>query len=151
MTSAVFRDHFPLLCGRSTLHATGVEVINNCGVDGSAKPTAPPRCSTRSTNPILSDEGYGLSRSTAIALFWQEDIASGNLNKVLNHTSTTKETKALHANKKREHQEINLTSATSKDDANNNKEGMTTQDENTVTSASMKESGNAWCIYKGRW
>ena len=100
MTSAVFRDHFPLLCGRSILHATGVEVINNRGVDGSAKPTAPPRRSTRSTNPILSDEGNGLSRSTAIALYWQEDIALGNVNEVTNHNSTTKESKALQANKK---------------------------------------------------
>ena len=143
MTSAVFQDHFPLLCDRSILHDTGVEVINNRGVDGSAKPTAPPRRSTRSTNPILSDEGNGLSRSTAIALCWQEDIALGNVYKVTNHTSTTKETKALHANKKREHQEINLTSATSKDDANNNEEGMTTRDKKISTSASMKESGNA--------
>ena len=105
---------------------------------------APPRRSTRSTNPILSDKCNGLSRLTAIVLCLQEDIALGNLNKVMNHTSTKKETKALNANKKRDHQEINLTSATSKDDANNNNEGMTTRDEKIVaTSASMKESGNS--------
>ena len=89
-----------MLCGRSILHAPVVEVINNRGVDGYAKPTASPRHNTRSTNPILSDEGNRLSRSTAIALFWQEDIALGNINKVTNHTSTTKEKETLHANKK---------------------------------------------------
>ena len=47
MTSAVFRDHFPLLCGRSIVDATGVEVINNRHVDGSSKPTASQRRSTR--------------------------------------------------------------------------------------------------------
>ena len=36
-----------------------------------------------------------------------------------------------------------MTSATSKDDANNNKEGMTTRDKKIATSASMQESGNA--------
>ena len=116
-----------MLCGRSILHATGVEVINNRGVDGSAKPMAPPRRSTWSMNPILLEEGNGLSRSTAITLCWQEDIALGNVNEVTNHTRTTKESKALHANKKREHQEINLESATSEDDTNNDEEGMTTR------------------------
>jgi hypothetical protein len=57
MESAIFRDCFPLLCGRSIYDATGVEVIDH-RVDDSAKATESHRRSTRSTNPMLS-EGTG--------------------------------------------------------------------------------------------
>jgi hypothetical protein len=78
MTSAVFRDCFPLLCGRSIVDAAGVEIVNN-GVNASTRPTLPHRRSTpRSTNPILL-EGDGLSSSTVITLCWQEDIVSGDI------------------------------------------------------------------------
>ena len=101
MESAIFRDCFPLLRGRSIVDATGVEVINNRAVDGSAKPMESHRRSTRSTNPMLSEEN-GLSRSsTAITVDNIVDIVSGNA-------------KASDAKgKKRDHQEMSSTTTTS--------------------------------------
>jgi len=54
MESAIFRDCFPLLRGRSIVDTMGVEVINNRAVDGSAKPMESHHRSTWSTNPMLS-------------------------------------------------------------------------------------------------
>jgi hypothetical protein len=82
MESAIFRDCFPLLRGRSNYDATGVELIDHRVDGGSAKATESHRRSTRSTNPMLS-EGNGQSSSTAITVdnCWRDDIVdvvSGN-------------------------------------------------------------------------
>ncbi|KAI2509096.1 MULE transposase domain [Fragilaria crotonensis] len=141
-------EHIPLtstsfsqthVTNASIVDAAGVEVINNRHVDGSSKPTASQRRSTRSTNPILSEDGIGLSSSTAIDLCWQEDIAPLPNGK-----------KALQAvGKKRDHNEISLTSAPTRQDySNNNDEGTTrrtTRRSNTkmATSGSTKERDDA--------
>ena len=67
MTSSVFRDCFPLLCGRSIVDAMGLEVINT-HMDGLTRPAAASfRRSTRSTNPTLF-VGDGVSAPTALTL-----------------------------------------------------------------------------------
>ena len=133
MTSAVFRDFFPLLCGRNIIDSTGVEVINtrvarvaasstqdctdveviNTRAAASSKPLPSHGRSTRSTNPTLS-EGLALSTSH-VNQCWREDIVNhANPNHEISLTAMTLDN-IVAANsdvgdnakgKKREHQEI---------------------------------------------
>ena len=108
MTSSLFRDCFPMLRGRSIVDAMGLEVINT-HVDALTRPAAASfRRSTRSTNPTLF-VGDGVSASTALTLkCWEEDIVSGNEKRM-----RKKDEKPLPVgNKKRNVQEISLTSET---------------------------------------
>jgi hypothetical protein len=123
MESAIFRDYFLLLRGRSIYDAMGVEVIDH-RVDGSTKATESHRCSTRSTNPMLS-EGNGQSSSTAITVdnCWRDDIVD-----VVSGNVEANDAKG----KKRDHHEMSSTTTTSNDKATNNQKGSATTMTTTV-------------------
>jgi hypothetical protein len=67
MTSDVFRNCFPCLCGRSIMESTGVEVVT-CATATLPKKSAPLMYNIRTrSNPIVYD-GDGATPQTAIAL-----------------------------------------------------------------------------------
>jgi hypothetical protein len=133
MESAIFRDYFLLLRGRSIYDAMGVEVIDH-RVDGSTKATESHRCSTRSTNPMLS-EGNGQSSSTAITVdnCWRDDIVD-----VVSGNVEANDAKG----KKRDHHEMSSTTTTSNDKATNNQKGSATTMTTTVNDKVNNKSRN---------